>query len=295
MTARFHMWGCRGGRNTCGSRVGNATSCCSIAVGRELFVFDAGTGLVALSEEIVEGGRLAAIARAHVLVTHAHMDHWEGLKDARWLWRRDNGLDVIVLAPKEALDTIRRVHEPPAFVQLEVLAAGTLASLSFVEIAAAQTIALPGATLETVALHHYSVVAPNKRYLDTVGCKLSLDGGPAIAYVCDHEPTPATRAMEDGLLSSCQLAIVDSNYSRVAEHAFGHGSIEYAAELARRHPNVRIVAAHHGPYQSDRAIEEAYERYGAGCPNLVIAVEHREERWDEASRSFVPVLGGSPV
>ena len=290
MTAiRFHVWGCRGGRNTRGSRIGNSTSCYSLVTGEDLFVFDAGRGLVTAAEEVAPGGQLADVKRVHVIITHAHMDHWEGLKDAQWMWRRGNGVELTVFAPNEALTTIRAGHEPPAFVALDVLALGTLAKLSFVPTVAGTQVALPGATLTTAPLHHYSGIAPNRRFLETVGYRLAIDGGPAIAYLCDHEPTAATQPVEDALLADSQLALVDANYARIADHAFGHGSIEYAAQVARRHTNVHVLATHHGPMLSDRDIDDAHRTFGKGCANLAVSTEHSEARWNPAARRFEPV------
>jgi phosphoribosyl 1,2-cyclic phosphodiesterase len=282
----LQVWGCRGGRNTCNSRIGNATSCYSLAVGADLFIFDAGRGLCTLAASLATDERLWGIERIHLLVTHAHMDHWEGLKDADWMWRRDNELELTVLAPKEALDTIAAGHEPPAFVPLDVLAVGTLRRLAFVELAAGARVELPGATLETFSLRHYSGIAPDQRYLETLGYRLALAGGPTVAYLSDHEPTVETRAMEDAVASGSQLVIVDANYSDVPQHAFGHGSIESAAELARRHPATHVMAGHHGPLQSDSQIEDARGRHGAGLPNFTIAREGRDAVWDPAVGRF---------
>ena len=283
----LQVWGCRGGRNSCGSRIGNSTSCYSLAAGADLFIFDAGRGLCSLGAALASDERLRSIERLWVLVTHAHMDHWEGLKDAEWMWRRNNGLELTVLGPKEALDTIRSGHQPPAFVALEVLALGTVRRLSFVELAAGDSVALPGGKLEAVALHHYSGLAPDRRYLDTLGYRLAIDGGPTVAYLSDHEPTAATRAMEDAVASSSQLVIVDANHGDVAEHTFGHGSIEYAADLARRHPDTRVMAGHHGPLRSDQQIEDAFRRHAAGCTNVSLAIEGGAEVWDAPARRFI--------
>jgi phosphoribosyl 1,2-cyclic phosphodiesterase len=248
-------------------------------------VFDAGRGLLVLAEAVLRDDAMRGIKRVHVLVTHGHMDHWEGLKDAAWMWTPGNGIELDVIGPAEALDAIRRAHEPPSFVPLEVLAQGTLARFGYVELEPGATHALPGATVRAVALHHYSGMTPNRRYLDTLGYQLALDGGPRVAYLSDHEPTDATRAIEDDLIGVSQLALIDANYGEVCEHAFGHGSIEYAGALARRHPAVDLLAAHHGPLRTDDAIESAHRKHGA--PNLGIAAEGASMVWDAAARRFV--------
>jgi phosphoribosyl 1,2-cyclic phosphodiesterase len=280
---RFQIWGCRGGRNTFGSRIGNLTSCYSLRVGSDLFVFDAGRGLVSLAEAVFASA--GGVSRVHVLVTHAHMDHWEGLKDASWFWRRQNGLDLTIIGPAEALDAIRRAHEPPSFVELEVLGNGTLAKLAIVEIAANAQMALPGATLRAVALHHYSGAAPNQIHLDTLGYQLIVDGGPTVTYLSDHEPTAATHAMESELFAASQLVVVDANYGAISEHAFGHGSIENAAVRAREHPSTLVLAGHHGPLRTDAAIEAAHQR--EGCANLIMAIEGAALRWDRSAGRFI--------
>jgi phosphoribosyl 1,2-cyclic phosphodiesterase len=256
-----------------------------VRAGRDLYVFDAGRGLVVLADAVLNG-QLGEIERVHVLVTHAHMDHWEGLKDAGWLWRRGNNLALSLIAPGEALAAIKSAHAPPSFVDLEVLALGTLARFEYRELSAGSSLALPGARLDAVALHHYSGMAPHKHYLDTLGYVLTLDAGPAVAYLSDHEPTAATATIEESVLALSQLAIVDSNYGAVADHAFGHGSIEYAAALARAHPTVQIVAGHHGPLRSDDVITGDLARFGAGCANLDIAREGDIATWDPAVARF---------
>ncbi|MEO6774392.1 MAG: MBL fold metallo-hydrolase [Kofleriaceae bacterium] len=278
----FHVWGCRGGRNVHGSRIGELTSCYSLRVGVDLYVFDAGRGLGVLAEAVRRGDdELRGIERVHVLVTHAHLDHWEGLRDAAWLWTPNNGLALTVFGPGEAIDAIRRGYEAPSFVPLDVLAHGTLASFTYQEVAANASIAIPGATLATVELHHYSGIAPAARYLDTLGYHLALDGGgPRLAYLCDHEPTPATHALEDALLAKSELALVDANYGELSEHAFGHGSLAYAAQLASRQPRTSVVATHHGPTRTDDAIEAGFARHGAAHANLSIAREGQRARWD---------------
>ncbi|MBS1118817.1 MAG: beta-lactamase domain protein [Deltaproteobacteria bacterium] len=282
----FDVWGSRGGRSYGGSRIGTLTSCYSIAAQGDLFVFDGGRGLARLAEALFTDVRFSTIKRVHVHITHAHLDHWEGLKDAEWMWRKGNGLALTLLGPKEALDAIRHGYQPPSYVPLEILALGTLGSLSFVELVANSTVEVAGASLQTVALHHYSGMAPNRRYLDAIGYRLALLGGPALVYLNDHEPVAATRELEDSVLAGSHLAIVDANYCNAAEHAFGHGSIESAADVARRHPETLMLASHHGPMFSDTQIEDAHRRHGVGLSNLAIAVEGESWLWDATVRKF---------
>lgn len=286
LPTRFQIWGSRGSRNAVGSRIGNRTSCYSLAVGADLFVFDGGSGLLELSAALRTDERLARIERVHLLVSHAHWDHWEGVKDAEWFWRKDNGLHLTIMGPKEALDAIRRACEPPSFIRLDILALGTLASLRFVELVREQRIELPGATLDAVGLHHYSGMDPHRCYLDTLGYRLSVEGGPTVAYLCDHEPTDETRELERQILSSAQLAIVDASYGDIAQHAFGHGSVESVAALARSFPGVRVLAAHHGALRTDDAITAAARRHAADLRNFELAVEGATEEWDGSARRF---------
>ena len=283
----LEVWGCRGGRNAYRSRIGELTSCYAVHAGADLYVLDAGRGLGALADAVVRG-ELGAVARVHVLVTHAHLDHWEGLKDAAWMWTRANGLALTLLGPAEALAAIRRGLEPPSFVPLDVLARGTLGSLAYVEVAAGAELTLPGAAVSATALHHYSGMGADRRDLETLGYRLAVDGGPRVAYLCDHEPTPATRATEDALCGAADLALVDANYGELSEHAFGHGSLAYAGEVAARHPTTWILAdpPRPGPHRRRHRGRPGPPRRGR--PNLAIARDGLRATWDAAAGRFAP-------
>lgn len=285
---RFDVWGCRGSRNLAPavSRLANRTSCYSLRAGRELAVFDAGRGLAALGHALRTQPGLRGVERIHVLVTHAHMDHWEGLKDVEWFWRFGNGLEVVLYGTAEALGTIRRGFEPPAYVPLELLAQGTVKSLGWETLSAGQQLGLAGGRLRTYALNHYSGGAETRRDLDTLGFRFELPGGPVVAYVSDHEPTPGTWATEAAIVGGAHLVVYDAHFPDLQSHRHGHGSQEHAARVARSFPGTLVLAGHHGPAFDDAALRASFRRFGRGLRNLVLAREGA--RWDWSRRAFRP-------
>jgi len=287
----FDVWGCRGSRNLVPirSEIGNRTSCYSLLVpgaSPTLFVLDAGRGLAALGYAMLVEARFAGVRTVHVLVTHAHIDHWEGLKDVDWFWQRGNRLDVTLHGTNEALDAIRAAFEPPSYVALEKLAEGTVHSLRFVERTAGSTWHEGGVSLSTFALNHYSGSGDAKRFLDTVGFRLEIAGGPVLAYLSDHEPTEKTAESERVVATGANLILYDCHYLETKDHAFGHGSQEYGAAIAGLYPEAAVFAGHLSPNLSDQAIRDANARYREVSPNFHLAIEGETFTWDPESRRF---------
>jgi phosphoribosyl 1,2-cyclic phosphodiesterase len=296
----FDVWGCRGSRSfdPGRSRVGNRTSCYSLLSGSDLVVIDAGRGLLALGDALKRNRRFAGVERVHVLVSHAHLDHWEGIKDADWFWRKRNQLEVRILGAKQAIDAIRTAYGHPLYVDLQLLARSTVRRVGYQVIRAGQRLRLGPFRVRTEALHHYSGEIEAPLHLSTLGFRIQAPDGAEVAYVSDHEPTPATGAVESRLLTGAHVAVVDSHFPNANQHAHGHGSQEYAAGLAAAHPRTLVLAGHHGPTQSDAEILKAHRRHRGKAGNFALAVEGRGYRFDHRRRAFVarrhPVLEGRP-
>jgi phosphoribosyl 1,2-cyclic phosphodiesterase len=298
LAPEFDVWGCRGSHNIvpAHSRVGNGTSCYSLLVGEELYVLDAGRGLLVLGHTMPEDRRFAAVKRVHILVTHAHLDHWEGLKDVDWFWRRANGLHVTLWGTAQALRAIQRGFAHPSYVPLEVLARGTVASLKLKVLKTRERRRVGPLILETFPLHHYSGGnGARKRTLDTAGYRLSGVGGPRLAYLSDHEPTPRTRALEDEMLQGSHLALYDAHFKDVKDQMFGHGSQEHAARMAKAHPGTLVLAGHIGPMFSDEEVFATYGRHAQGVPNFRLALEGGRFRWNKSRGTFEKISGGEPL
>lgn len=278
----FEVWGARGSRNLTPptSKIANYTSCYSLKAGDDLFVFDGGRGLGVLSHAVSSKQRFRTVKRIHLFLSHAHMDHWEGLKDAGWFWQARNGLKLAIHGSSETIETVQRGYGHPAYVPLELLASSTLRDLTFTTWKAGESRVLRGFRLRTFALNHYSGMGDDKQHLSTLGYRVRSREGFSLAYLCDHEPTIETEAIEARMLKDANVAIVDAHFPDRAQHAFGHGSQEHAAALARRFPKTLILAGHHGPTASDAAIRRAHRQHGKSAQNFAIAAEGMRLRWN---------------
>ena len=221
----FDLWGCRGSRSLipARSRIANFTSCYSLLHGDALLVMDAGRGLVRLGHQAMTEPRFARVRRVMMLVSHAHVDHWEGLKDADWFWQRGNDTALTVCGPEEALQSIRDGYAPPAYVSLETLATGTARSMEYAAIAAGADRRFAGFHIRAYGLHHYSGAGESKRMLQALGFRITAEGGATVCYLSDHEPTADTRALEQEITSGAHLVVHDANYPNITDHRFGHG------------------------------------------------------------------------
>ncbi len=278
----FDIWGCRGSRNLlpARSKIGNCTSSYSLSQGNVLFALDAGRGLTALSAKLFSRGRLSEVRHVVVLVSHSHLDHWEGIKDAEWFWRRENGISLTICGPAEALRAVEDGLRHPSFVPLRILSQGTLSQLEFLTLREGHKVCLHGWDVEPFALHHYSGSGNHRQFLDALGYRVTVPSGPTIAYLCDHEPTKATRAQEEAALLGTSLALYDAHFPHIKEQTFGHGSIEHAGIIARDHSDKLILAGHLNPRYSDSEVRRFLQQHGRGTPNLRIAIENQRYTWD---------------
>lgn len=283
------LWGCRGSRSLPEgrSRIARFTSCYSLRSGDTLVVLDAGRGVAQLAAATLTEPRFAGLRSVVLLVSHAHVDHWEGIKDADWLWQRGNGARLLVCGPAEALGAIRAAYEPPAYVPLEVLASGTAASFDYQPLFAGETRTVGAATITALPLHHYSGAGSTRRPIQTLGYRVSA-GGAVLSYLSDHEPLPETEAVEAALTDGAHLVVCDAHYLDRADQQYGHGSLESTAALARRLPAALVLAAHHGSSHSDERLEAALRRHGEDAPNLRLGVEGQGYRFDAGVGRFLP-------
>ena len=285
----FEVWGCRGSRSFVPSRsaIGNHTSCYSVLHGPDLLILDAGRGLLALGSALPRRAELKRVRRVHVLVSHAHLDHWEGLKDAEWFWGKERALEVTLLGTAQALSAIRTAYGHPFYVSLELLAATTGCQVFWEEIEPGDAKRRGAFEVRTEPLYHYSGDERSREWLDTLGFRVTAPDGATVAYLSDHEPHAGTRAVEAKLLEGAHLAVYDAHWLHARHHAHGHGSQEHAARMAAAFPGALVLAGHHGPSLPDAEIRAAQRHYSREARNFRLAVEGRTYRFDRRRSAFV--------
>jgi ribonuclease BN (tRNA processing enzyme) len=267
---RATIWGCRGSLATPGAetiRYGGNTSCVAVRLDDgTLLILDAGTGIRNLG--LYLAGRGAC--RAHLLLTHLHLDHLEGLGFFGPLWEPETELDI--WGPPSTVqslsDRIARYLSPPLFpIQLSDIPS---------------RIRWHDVPLEPWRIGSATVLAgPVSHPGPTVGFRIEEDGH-SLAYIPDHEPAlglelealPPEWISGYNVAADAEILFHDAQYredeypSRVG---WGHSSIADAVTFARKSSAGRLVMFHHDPLHTDDDLEALLGR--------------ARDLWDDAGES----------
>jgi phosphoribosyl 1,2-cyclic phosphodiesterase len=251
---RVTIWGCRGSVPTPGPetiRCGGNTSCIEVLLDDgTVFVLDAGTGIRELGADLAEKG----VRQIHLLLTHLHLDHLEGLRFFVPLFDPETTIDLWgprspVLTLKER---IRRSFSPPLFpIDLQ----DTPAQVIFHDLP--KTSWRIGDALLRASL----IVHPGP----TVGYRIEADGS-SVAYIPDHEPAltgdfaDRTRDWISGgsIAEDVDLLLHDAQFFEEeydGRLGWGHSSIDAAVAYAEAVGARRLVLFHHDPAHSDDVME----------------------------------------
>ena len=253
------VWGCRGslaapGPDTIAS--GGNTSCLEIRLADDsLLVLDAGTGIRALGLAL-DGRRQRPL---HILLTHLHLDHIEGLGFFAPLWIQEQELHLWgPPSPAASLERrIARYLSPPLFpVTLDEMPA-RIHFHDFPE----REFEIGSATIKAVPVIHRG---------PTVGLRITDDSG-SLAFIPDHEPylgfapgeAVPTWTSGYALAYRVDTLIHDAQYAEdeyPSRRGFGHSSIAHAVAFAQTAEADKLVLFHHDPLHSDSELEQLEQR-----------------------------------
>jgi phosphoribosyl 1,2-cyclic phosphodiesterase len=249
---KLKVWGARGSVPAPGpqmNRYGGNTSCVqlTLASGEEL-ILDAGTGIRNLGLDLNDGRRI------HILLTHLHLDHIQGLMFFPPCFRAESEITIWGPSSPEASleDRIARyISAPLSPVEVRELPC----SVSFRDTPATEW-ELGGATIRAEAVTHRG---------PTLGYRI-IDGDQAVAYIPDHEPALGAplEGLEAEWISGFDLArdadvlIHDCQYTdeEYPDHVgWGHSGLTDTLTFARRVGARRLMPFHHDPLHSDEFLD----------------------------------------
>jgi phosphoribosyl 1,2-cyclic phosphodiesterase len=255
-TLTVSFWGVRGTLPVSrpdAHRYGGNTLCVSVDFpdGR-LFVFDAGTGIRALSDALLGAGRTRLDAR--VLISHPHWDHINALPFFVPFYMQGNSFEICGATHGDI--TMRGlISAQMDGVYFPITTREFAADIQYRDLAEGQY-DIGGVPVHTILLSHPG---------NCLGYRLEHSGR-RICYVTDNELYAADspyRSEEyvERLADFCRDAdvlITDCTYNDAEYPRFvhwGHSSVSQVTELAARAHARHLYLVHHDPSQNDEAID----------------------------------------
>ena len=262
---RVKVWGARGSVPSPGpqmNRYGGNTSCVQVTLaGGEVLILDAGTGIRTL------GLGLTGRERIHILLTHLHLDHIQGLMFFPPCLRAES--EIVIWRPSSPEASLedriaRYISAPLSPVEVRELPC----SVAFRDTPASEW-ELGGARIRAEAVTHRG---------PTLGYRIE-DVDATLCYVPDHEPALGAPlgGLESEWISGFDLAreadllIHDCQYAdeEYPEHVgWGHSAMTDTLTFARRVAAERLMLFHHDPLHADDFLDEFHASARRGWESL---------------------------
>jgi phosphoribosyl 1,2-cyclic phosphodiesterase/DNA-binding response OmpR family regulator len=297
---RVKFWGTRGSIAVPGpltTRYGGNTACVEVrSDSGALVVIDGGTGAYALGRKLVSGG---SRLRGHILISHTHWDHIQGIPFFAPLFVPGNEWDIY--GPK-GLD--RSLRETLAgqmqYTYFPVTPDQFAARIGYHDLVEG-VLEIDGIRVTTQYLNHPAL---------TLGYRLQVDGA-TIVYCSDHEPysrglvggssNPGAHIDQEisaqdlrhaAFIQDCDLLIHDAQFT-AAEYSdrigWGHSPAEYVVRMARQAGVKRLALTHHDPQRDDDAVDRMIEDLRAIASPLEVFAAAEGQSLEFAASSIKPL------
>lgn len=269
---KVKFWGVRGSIASPGPatvRYGGNTTCIEVRTdNNELLILDAGTGIFPLSQSL-----LAELpVTAHVLITHSHWDHIQGLP-----FFIPNFIPGNTLRLHGAFDPVSdKGVEQVMSVQLQysyfpVREAEMKARIEYVTLTPGESIQIGSATVTPFMMNHPVI---------NFGYRIEAHGK-SVFFTGDHEPPLNIYSPEDPEFAEYQtfvneksseilrammgvdVLIADCSYTNAeypAKKGWGHGTFHTSINYAKQAGAKVLYCTHHEPTRSDDALDAVFQQ-----------------------------------
>lgn len=265
---KVKFWGVRGTRmvSDCNEVIyGQNTICVEVQCGDRILVFDAGSGIIQLGNDLIDRG----ITSMDLFLSHAHYDHVEGIPFFQPFYNQNftthfwagrlNGI-------RHTRDIVDGLMKEPYFpIKQEKF----LSTIHYREIQDYQTIDLGGGIkVETTRLMHPGGATGYKVLFDGRSFAFVTDTTHAI----DQQDQTLLDFVRDVDLFAYDCSYLDVEFPKFA--SFGHSTWEEGARLKAKSGAKAMMGFHHMPYRSDDELDAIAKMLEKECPGCRVAKDH---------------------
>lgn len=248
---KVSFWGTRGTLPVSGapfSRTGGNTNCVEVTCGEHTIIIDAGTGIRELGSRLVSQNPNQKI---HLLLTHAHYDHVEGIPFFAPFFIESSNIEVYcgkLDGIKNTKDLFTNLMKRPFFpVGPEVFSANV--TFNTLEDKSSFLIG-DDIKVQTTPLNHPG---------GSTGYRIDF-AGKSYACITDTEHIPGTH--DENILTlidnvdtfSYDCSLLDQELPDF--EGYGHSTFEEGVRLANEVNSECFYASHHMPFRNDSELEQ---------------------------------------
>jgi phosphoribosyl 1,2-cyclic phosphodiesterase len=282
--AKLSFWGVRGSTPTVDPatwRYGGNTPCLDlIAPDGTQFILDCGTGLRMLGNRWIAGDFVRP-AQSHILVTHYHWDHIQGLPFFAPLYVEKNEFQFYSFRSEFlGRNSLRQVLETQmALPYFPVDFSAMSARRKFREVGGGETFEVGENKVTARLLNHPQ---------GCLGFRIETPAG-TIVYATDNEPgePKLDRSLRE-LAAGADIFVNDAQFTPAqlasTRKGWGHSSWKEGVNIAREVDAKTVVLFHHDPDSTDRVVDgilrEARDQFDsvfAASEGMVITLGAAEE------------------